>query len=102
MTLQSQPPQHSEAGAPLPIAGREATNGAVTPAPKVTPLSGPIFSHFKALPMACVNTFIMPMGLTGAFRPVLGWKTNLPPNLFWFGGLPHTCHHHSYAFSCKR
>jgi hypothetical protein len=37
-TLRSQPPQHSEAGAPLPTAGREATKGTVTPAPKVTPL----------------------------------------------------------------
>jgi hypothetical protein len=26
-TLRSQPPRHSEAGAPLPAAGREATKG---------------------------------------------------------------------------
>jgi hypothetical protein len=36
MTLQSQLPRHSEAGAPLPAAGIEVTKGAVTPAPKVT------------------------------------------------------------------
>jgi hypothetical protein len=73
------------------------------PAPKVALLTAPIFINFKTLAMACVNfTIITPIGLTGAFRPVLGWKTNLPLNLFRFGGLPHTCHCHGYAFSCKR
>jgi hypothetical protein len=90
------------AGAPLPAVGREATNGAVTPAPKVAPLPTRIFIHSKTLAMACANfTIITPIGLTGAFRPVLGRKTNLPLDHFRFGGLPHTCHCHSYAFSCK-
>jgi hypothetical protein len=67
---QSQPPRHSEAGAPLPTAGREATKGTVTPVPKVAPLSVQIFTHSKTLAMACANfTIITPIGLTGAFHP---------------------------------
>jgi hypothetical protein len=58
-TLRSQPPQHSEAGAPLPVAGREVTNEAVTPAPRVAPLLAPIFIHFKTLAMAYVNFTII-------------------------------------------
>jgi hypothetical protein len=62
-TLQSQPPRHSEAGAPLPAAGREATKGAVTPASKVTPLPAQIFTQFKTLAMACVYfTITTPIG----------------------------------------
>jgi hypothetical protein len=57
------------------------------PAPKVTPLPAQISILFKTLAMACVNfTTTTPIGLTGAFRPVLGWKTNAPPDPFWFGG----------------
>jgi hypothetical protein len=77
-TLRSQPLRHSEARAPLPAAGREATNGAVMPVPKVAPLPVQIFIHSKTLAMACANfTIITPIGLTGVFRPVLGRKTNL-------------------------
>ncbi len=102
-TLRSPLPRYSEAGAPLPAAGREATNRAVMPAPKVTPLPVQIFIHSKTLVMACANfTFTTPIWLTGAFRPVLGRKTNLPLNNFRFGGVPHTCHCHCYAFPCKR
>ncbi len=73
---QLQPPRHSEAGAPLPAAGREATKGAVTPVPKVAPLPAQISIPSKTLAMACANfTIITPIGLTGAFRPVLGRKT---------------------------
>jgi hypothetical protein len=33
--------------------------------------------------MACIYfTIITPIRLTGAFRPVLGWKTSLLPNHF--------------------
>jgi hypothetical protein len=39
-------PRHSKAGAPLPAAGREATNGAVTPTPKVAPFQ-PRFSFIS-------------------------------------------------------
>ncbi len=46
MTLQSQLPRHSEAGSPLPAAGREATKEAVMPAPKVA-LFPPRFSFFS-------------------------------------------------------
>ncbi len=75
----------------------------ITPAPKVAALPVQIFIHSKSLAMACANfTIIMPIGLTGAFRPVLGRKSNLLPNHLRFGGLPHTCHCHSYAFPCKR
>jgi hypothetical protein len=44
----SQPPRHSAAGALLPIAGREATNRAVTPALKVAPFP-PRFSFISKL-----------------------------------------------------
>jgi hypothetical protein len=103
MTLQSQLPRHSETGAPLPAAGREATKGVVTPAPKVVPLPAQIFINLKTLAKACVNfTITTPIGLTGAFRPVLGRKTNTLPDPFRFGGFPHTCHYHGYAFPRKR
>ncbi len=101
-TLRSQLPRHSEAGAPLPPAGREATKEAVMPAPKVAPLPAQIFILFRALAMACINfTTATPIGLTGGFRPVLGRKTISPPDPFRFGGFFHTCHCHGYAFSCK-
>jgi hypothetical protein len=49
--------------------------------------------------MACVNfTIITPMRLTGAFRPVLGQKTSMPPNHFWFGNQSNTRHCHGNAF----
>ncbi len=100
-TLRSQPPRLSEAGAPLPAAGREATKRAVMPAPKVAPLPAQISILFKTPAMACANfTTTMPIGLTGAFRPVLGRKTNSPPDPFRFGSFFHTCHCHGYAFSC--
>jgi hypothetical protein len=103
MILQSQPPQHSEAGALLLAAGREATKGAVKPVPKVAPLPAQISTLFKTLAMACANfTTTMPIGLTGAFCPVLGWKTNSLPDPFRFGSFSHTCHCHGHAFSCKR
>jgi hypothetical protein len=87
----------------LPAARREVTKGAVTPVPKVAPLPAQIFIHFKTLAMACVNfTITTPIGLTGAFHPVLGRKTNTPPDPFRFGDFSHTCHCHGYAFPCKR
>ncbi len=53
--------------------------------------------------MACANfTIITPIGLTGAFRPVLGRKTNSPPDPFRPGGFSHTRHCHGYAFPRKR
>jgi hypothetical protein len=71
------------------------------PAPKVVPLPAQIFIHFKTPAMVCVNyTITTPIGLTGAFCPVLGRKTNAPPDPFRFGGFPHTCH--GYAFPRKR
>jgi hypothetical protein len=74
------------------------TKGAVTLAPKVAPLPTQISILFKTLAMACANfTTTTPIGLTGAFRVVLGRKTNLPPDPFWFGGFFLTCS----AFSCK-
>jgi hypothetical protein len=101
-TLQSQPPRRSEVGVLLPAVGREVTKGAVTPAPKVAPLPAQTFIPFKTLAMACVNfTIIMSIRLTGVPCPVLGWKTNLPPSRFRFGGQSNTRHCHDYVFPRK-
>jgi hypothetical protein len=63
------------------------TKEAVTPAPKVAPLPAQIFILFRTLAIACLNfTTTMTIGLTGAFCPVLGLKTNSPPDPFRFGG----------------
>jgi hypothetical protein len=71
--------------------------------PKSPPLPAQISTLFRTLAMACANfTITTPIGLTGAFHPVLGRKNNLLPDPFRFGGFPHTCHCHGYAFSCKR
>jgi hypothetical protein len=99
-TLQLQPPQHSKVRALLLAAGKEATKGAVTPAPKVVPLPAQTFIPFKTLAMACANfTIITPIRLTGALRHVLGWKSSLPPSHFRFGRQSNTRHCHGYAFS---
>ena len=75
--LGSRPPQLSEVGALLPTVGREATNGAATPAPKVAPPSAQISILSKTLTMASANfTTTTPVRLTGAFSPVLIRKTN--------------------------
>ncbi len=67
------------------------------------PLPAQIFTPSKTLAMACANfTIITPIGLTGAFRPVLGQKTNSPLDPFRPGGFSHTRHCHGYAFSRKR
>jgi hypothetical protein len=101
-TLQSQLPPYSEVGALLPAMGSEATKGAVTPAPKVALLPAQIFITFKTLAMACVNfTIITLIGLTGAFRPVLGRQTNMPLNHFQFGGQSYIRHCHGNALSHK-
>jgi hypothetical protein len=85
-TVQSQSPQH-RVGALLLAMGSEATQGAVMPAPKISPLPTQIFIPLQTLAMACVNfTIITPIRLTGAFRPVLGQKTSMPPNHFRFSG----------------
>jgi hypothetical protein len=87
---------------PAPSSGKRGDKRGGNTCPKSRPPSRPDFLHFKTLAMACVNfTITMPIGLTGAFRPVLGRKTSSPPNLFWFGGFSHTCHCHGYAFSFK-
>ncbi len=60
---------------PTPSSGKRGDKGAVTPIPKVVPLPAQISTLFKTLPMACANfTTTTPIGLTGAFRPVLGRK----------------------------
>jgi hypothetical protein len=82
--------------------GREATKGAVTLTPKVTPLPAQIFIPFKTLAMVCVNfPIITPIRLTGAFCPVLGRKTSMPPNNFRFGGQSNTRHCHGNVFPRK-
>jgi hypothetical protein len=77
---------------PCLAAGREATNGAVTPVPKVSPLPIQIFIHSKTLAMVCANfTIITPIGLQQQVRSALFLveKTNLPLNRFRFSSLPH-------------
>jgi hypothetical protein len=89
---------------PAPSSGKRGEKRSrPVPVPKVAPLPVQIFTPSRTLAMACANfTIITPIGLTGAFRPVLGRKTNSPPDPFWFGGFPHTRHCHGYAFSRKR
>jgi hypothetical protein len=78
-----------QVGALLLTTGNKATNGVATSAPKVAPLPALLFTPFKTLAMASVNiTITLPTRLTGVFLPVLGRKTNLPPNPFWFSGYP--------------
>jgi hypothetical protein len=78
---------------PAPTNGKRGDKRAATPVPKVAPLPAQIFIHFKTLAMACVKfTITTPIGLTGAFRPVLGRKTNTPPDPFQFVLFPYTCH----------
>jgi hypothetical protein len=70
--------------------------------PKSRPPSRPDFHSFQNPGNGmCKFTITTPIGLTGAFRPILGWKTNTPRDPFRFGGFPHTCHCHSYAFPRK-
>jgi hypothetical protein len=100
--LRSWPPRLSDIGALLPTTGGEATNGAVTTAPKVAPPPAQIFIRFRTLAMACANfTITTPIGLTGVLHPVLGRKTSLPLDHFRFGGQSSTRHCHGDASSCK-
>jgi hypothetical protein len=88
---------------PAPNSGKRGDKRGGNACPKVAPLPAQIFTPFRTLAMACANfTIITPIRLTGAFRPVLGWKTNSPPDPFRPGGFPHTRHCHGYAFSRKR
>ncbi len=87
---------------PTPSSGKRGDKRGGNAPPKSRPLPAQIFILFRTLAMACVNfTTTTPIGLTGEFRPVLGQKTNSPPDPFRFGGFFHTCHCHGYAFSCK-
>jgi hypothetical protein len=72
--------------------------------PKTRPPSRPDFHSFQnpGNDMCKFHTITTPIGLTGAFRPVLGRKTNSPPDPFRFGGFPHTCRCHGYTFPRKR
>jgi hypothetical protein len=84
---------------PAPSSGKRGNKRGGNVRPKSCPPSCIDFHSFQTLAMACANfTINPPKGLTS---PVLGLKTNLSPNHFQFGGLPHTCHCHGYAFSCK-
>ncbi len=86
-----------------PSSGKRSDIRGGNACPKSRLLPTQIFILFRTLAMACVNfTTTMPIGLTGAFRSVLGRKTYSPPDPFQFGGFVHTCHCHGYAFSCKR
>ncbi len=88
---------------PAPGSGKRGDKRGSNARPKSRPPFLPRLPISKTLAMACANfTITMPIGLSSAFSPVLGRKTNSPPDPFQFGGFPHTCHCHSYAFSCKR
>jgi hypothetical protein len=88
---------------PTPSSGKRGDKRGSNARPKSRPPSRPDFIPSRTLAMACANfTIITPIGLTGAFCPVLGRKTNSPPDTFRFGSFPHTCHCHGYAFSRKR
>jgi hypothetical protein len=92
--------QRSRIPAPSSRKRSDKRGGTGNARPKSRLLPTQIFILFRTLAMACVNfTTTMPIGLTGAFHPVLGRKTNLPPDPFLFGGFFHTCHCHGYAFS---
>ncbi len=87
---------------PAPSSGKRINKRGDNVRPKSRPLPTQIFILFRTLAMACVNfTTTTSIGLTGAFHPVLGQKTNSPPDPFQFGGFFHTCHYHGYAFSRK-
>ncbi len=87
---------------PAPSSGKRGDKRGGNAHLKSRPPSRPDFHPSRTLAMACANfTITMPIGLTDAFRPGLGWKTNSPPDPFRFGGFPHTCHCHGYAFSRK-
>jgi hypothetical protein len=86
---------------PAPSSGKRGDKRGGNARPKSRPLPVQISIPSKTLAMACANFTIITPGLTGAFRPVLGRKTNSPPNPFRFGSFPHTCHCHGYAFSRK-
>jgi hypothetical protein len=61
-----------------------------------------IFIRFITLAMACANfTITTPIGLTGVLHPVLGRKTNLPPDHFRFSGQSSARHCHGDAFSSQ-
>jgi hypothetical protein len=60
-----------------PHSGKRGDKKRATPVLKVAPLPALISIHLKTLVMVFVNfTTTMPTRLTGAFRPVLGQKTN--------------------------
>ncbi len=85
---------------PAPSSGKRSDKRGGNACPKSHPLPAQILILFRTLAMACVNfTTTTPIGLTGAFHPVLGRKTNLPLDPFRFSGFFHTCHCHGYAFS---
>jgi hypothetical protein len=88
---------------PTPSSGNRGNKRGGNTRPKSHPLPTQISILFKTLAMTCaIFTTTTPIGLTGAFCPVLGRKTNSPPDPFRFSGFFHTCHCHSCAFSCKR
>jgi hypothetical protein len=64
---------------PTPSSGKRGEKRSGNARPKSCPLPAQIFIHSKTQAMAFANfTIITPIGLTGAFHPVLGRKTILP------------------------
>jgi hypothetical protein len=89
-------------GSPAPSNRKRGNKRSGNPAPKVAPLPAQTFIPFKTLAIAWVNfTIITPIRLTGAFCPVLGPKTSMPPNHFRFSSQSNTHHCHGNAFPRK-
>ncbi len=72
-------------GSPNPMVAATTTHRCRSPAPT----GGKTCASF---------TIITPIEHTGVLHPVPSWKTNVPPNLLWFGGHSSTCHCHGDAF----
>jgi hypothetical protein len=87
---------------PAPHSGKRGDKKSGNACSKSRPPSRPDFYSFQNPGNGiCKFTSTTPTRLTGALRPVLGRKTNLPLNHFRFGSHSHIRHCHGYAFSCQ-
>ncbi len=87
---------------PSPTGGKKGDKRYGNARSKSRPLPAPISIPFTTLAMVCANFTITTLTrLTGVLHPVLGQKTELPLNPFWFGGHSSTHHCHDNAFSSK-
>jgi hypothetical protein len=85
---------------PAPSNGKRGDKRSSNARPKSRPPSRPGFHSFQN-PGNGMCKFHNYYANRANRCPVLGWKTNLPPDPLRFSGFFHTCHSHGYAFSCK-